>query len=79
MGIFLKANKPQTGQRTLIFIDEIQNEPRAVEENVALRLWNGPMHADTIVRKSGIAFQLHNIPIYYAGQLHRFLSERLHL
>ena len=49
------------------------------KENVALRLWNGPMHADTIVRKSGIPFQLHNIPIYYAGQLHRFLSERLHL
>ena len=31
-GIYLKANEPMDfGKRTLIFIDEIQNEPKAVQ------------------------------------------------
>ena len=31
-GIYLKANEPlDFGKRTLIFIDEIQNEPKAVQ------------------------------------------------
>ena len=44
------------------------------EEKVALRLWNGPMTSDTVCTQSGKSFTLYNIPLYYAGHLHTFLS-----
>lgn len=44
------------------------------KENVALRLWNGPMTSDTITRSDAREFTLYNIPLYYAGHLKRFLS-----
>ena len=43
-------------------------------EKVALRLWNGPLSSDTIVRKNGVPFTLYNIPLYYTGHLNTFLG-----
>ena len=44
------------------------------KENIALRLWNGPMTSDVITRTDGRPFTLYNIPLYYAGHLEKFLS-----
>lgn len=44
------------------------------KEDVALRLWNGPMTSDTITRSDAREFMLYNIPLYYAGHLKQFLS-----
>ncbi len=41
-------------------------------ENVALRLWNGPMSSDTVA--GARMFTLYNLPLYYAGHLNRFLT-----
>ena len=40
-------------------------------ENIALRLWNGPLTSDVITRTDGRAFTLYNIPLYYSGHLHK--------
>lgn len=45
------------------------------KENIALRLWNGPMTSDTVSTKKGNTFTLHNIPLYYAGQLNAILRQ----
>ncbi len=50
-----------------LFMDESK-------ENVALRLWNGPMTFDTVTTQSGKTFTLYNIPLYYAGCLQLFLD-----
>lgn len=44
------------------------------KENVALRLWNGPMSSDVITKPNGDTFTLYNIPLYYAGHLHVLLD-----
>ena len=44
------------------------------KENIALRLWNGPMTLDTIQKPNGESFTLYNIPIYYTGHLEAFLQ-----
>ncbi len=49
------------------------------DENVALRLWNGPMTSDCVYTQSGKRFTLYNIPIYYAGHLHTFLQTWLQM
>lgn len=46
-------------------------------ENIALRLWNGPMTSDVITRKDGRPFTLYNIPLYYAGHLNALLQQTL--
>lgn len=46
------------------------------KERIALRIWNGPMTSDVITRSNGCPFTLYNIPLYYAGQLERFLEGR---
>lgn len=46
-------------------------------ENIALRLWNGPMTSDIITRTDGRPFTLHNIPLYYAGHLNALLQQTL--
>lgn len=46
-------------------------------ENIALRLWNGPMTSDIITRKDGRPFTLYNIPLYYAGHLNALLQQTL--
>ena len=43
-------------------------------ENIALRLWNGPLSSDVITRTDGRAFTLYNIPLYYAGHLDNWLN-----
>lgn len=43
-------------------------------ENIALRLWNGPLTSDVITRTDGRAFTLYNIPLYYAGHLDNWLN-----
>ncbi len=56
-----------------LFMDESK-------ENVALRLWNGPMTSDTVTTQSGKTFTLYNIPLYYAGHLPEFLDNKcLHI
>lgn len=50
-----------------LFMDESK-------ERVALRLWNGPMTSDTVTTQSGKSFTLYNIPLYYAGNLRKFLD-----
>ena len=50
-----------------LFMDESKEE-------VALRLWNGPMTFDTVTTQSGKTFTLYNIPLYYAGCLQLFLD-----
>ncbi len=50
-----------------LFMDESKEE-------VALRLWNGPMTSDTVTTQNGKTFTLYNIPLYYAGCLQRFLD-----
>lgn len=44
------------------------------KESVAMRLWNGPLSSDTIMRNNGKPFILYNIPLYYAGHLNAFLE-----
>lgn len=44
------------------------------KEKIALRLWNGPMSSDVVVRQNGTPFILYNIPLYYAGYLKEFLD-----
>ncbi len=51
-----------------LFMDESKEE-------VALRLWNGPMTSDTVTTQSGKTFTLYNIPLYYAGHLQEFLDK----
>lgn len=46
-------------------------------ENIALRLWNGPMTSDIITRTDGHSFTLYNIPLYYAGHLNAWLQQTL--
>lgn len=46
-------------------------------ENIALRLWNGPMTSDIITRIDGRPFTLYNIPLYYAGHLNAWLQQTL--
>lgn len=46
-------------------------------ERIAIRLWNGPMTSDTITRANGTTFTLHNLPLYYSGQLSTFLAAHL--
>ena len=47
------------------------------KENIALRLWNGPMTSDVITRSDGRPFTLYNIPLYYAGHLHTLMQQTL--
>lgn len=47
------------------------------KENIALRLWNGPMTSDVITRSDGRPFTLYNIPLYYAGHLHTLMRQTL--
>lgn len=47
------------------------------KENIALRLWNGPMTSDVITRSDGRSFTLYNIPLYYAGHLHTLMQQTL--
>lgn len=47
------------------------------KENIALRLWNGPMTSDVITRSDGRPFTLYNIPLYYAGHLHTLMQHTL--
>lgn len=47
------------------------------KENIALRLWNGPMTSDVITRSDGRPFTLYNIPLYYAGHLHTLMLHTL--
>ena len=46
-------------------------------ENIALRLWNGPMTSDIITRTDGRPFTLYSIPLYYAGHLNALLQQTL--
>ena len=46
-------------------------------ENIALRLWNGPMTSDIITRTDDRPFTLYNIPLYYAGHLNALLQQTL--
>ena len=48
------------------------------KEEIALRLWNGPMTSDVITRSDGRPFTLYNIPLYYAGQLYEWLKQSSH-
>lgn len=41
---------------------------------VAVRLWDGPRHSDTIPLPDGRSYTLHNLPLYYAGQMATFLD-----
>ncbi len=50
-----------------LFMDESKEE-------VALRLWNGPMTSDSVTTQNGKTFTLYNIPLYYAGSLRKFLD-----
>lgn len=47
------------------------------KENIASRLWNGPMTSDVITRSDGRPFTLYNIPLYYAGHLHTLMQQTL--
>lgn len=47
------------------------------KENIALRLWNGPITSDVITRSDGRPFTLYNIPLYYAGHLHTLMQQTL--
>uniref|UniRef100_UPI0005C5D12D ATP-binding protein n=1 Tax=Bacteroides timonensis TaxID=1470345 RepID=UPI0005C5D12D len=42
------------------------------QEDIALRLWNGPLTSDLIRLPSGKQYTLYNMPFYYAGQLETF-------
>lgn len=53
-----------------LFMDE-------TKEEVALRLWNGPMSSDTVTTKNGKLFTLYNIPLYYAGHLQAFIEKNV--
>lgn len=44
------------------------------KEEVALRLWNGPLSSDVITKQNGKSFTLYNIPLYYVGHLEKFLA-----
>lgn len=45
------------------------------KEDIALRLWNGPMTSDTVTTPEGKTFTLYNLPLYYAGHLRTFLEK----
>lgn len=47
------------------------------KENIALRLWNGPMTSDIVRKNGGGSFTLYNIPLYYAGQINKFLDAHI--
>ena len=47
------------------------------KENIALRLWNGPMTFDIVRKNGGGSFTLYNIPLYYAGQINKFLDAHI--
>ena len=47
------------------------------KENIALRLWNGPMISDIVRKNGGGSFTLYNIPLYYAGQINKFLDAHI--
>lgn len=51
------------------YIDESQ-------EDIALRLWNGPLTSDLIRLPSGKQYTLYNVPFYYAGQLETFFNNK---
>lgn len=53
-----------------IFMDESK-------EQIALRLWNGPMTSDIVTTQKGKTFTLYNIPLYYAGHLQAFLDRMI--
>lgn len=68
--IEVKSGSKSKLRSLLLFMDES-------EENVALRLWNGPMTSDSVSTQSGKCFTLYNIPLYYAGHLDTFLKGKL--
>lgn len=47
------------------------------KENIALRLWNGPMTSGIVRKNGGGSFTLYNIPLYYAGQINKFLDAHI--
>lgn len=47
------------------------------KENIALRLWNGPMTSDIVRKNGGGSFTLYNIPLYYVGQINKFLDAHI--
>lgn len=46
------------------------------QEDIALRLWNGPLASDLIRLPSGKQYTLYNMPFYYAGQLETFFNNK---
>lgn len=46
------------------------------QEDIALRLWNGPLTSDLIRLPSGKQYTLYNMPFYYAGQLEIFFNNK---
>ena len=46
------------------------------QEDIALRLWNGPLTSDLIRLPSGKQYTLYNVPFYYAGQLEPFFNNK---
>lgn len=46
------------------------------QEDIALRLWNGPLTSDLIRLPSGKQYTLYNMPFYYAGQLETFFNNK---
>lgn len=46
------------------------------QEDIALRLWNGPLTSDLIRLPSGKQYTLYNVPFYYAGQLETFFNNK---
>ncbi|WP_294500330.1 AAA family ATPase [uncultured Bacteroides sp.] len=46
------------------------------QEDIALRLWNGPLTSDLICLPSGKQYTLYNMPFYYAGQLETFFNNK---
>ena len=46
------------------------------QEDIALRLWNGPLTSDLIHLRSGKQYTLYNVPFYYAGQLETFFNNK---
>lgn len=47
------------------------------KENIAFRLWNGPMTSDIVRKNGGGSFTLYNIPLYYVGQINKFLDAHI--
>lgn len=46
------------------------------QEDIALRLWNGPLTSDLIRLPSGKQYTLYNMSFYYAGQLETFFNNK---